>query len=89
MPIQSECHIFGIMLNAIAMDEGDIACFFFKDLGLALAPQMCPDKSQAYKKVNDSQYEKNVSFSFWTGRFQVLQGMLLPGFAQILKELTA
>ena len=29
--------------------------FFVKDLGLALAPTMCPDQSQAVKEVNNSQ----------------------------------
>ena len=39
------------------MEEGDIASFFVKDLliGLALAPKMCPDQSQAFKAVNSSQ----------------------------------
>ena len=36
------------------MEEGDIASFFVKDLGLALAPKMCPDQSQAFKEVNNS-----------------------------------
>ena len=31
------------------------ARFFVKDLGLALAPKMCPDQSQAFKEVNNSQ----------------------------------
>ena len=37
--------------------EGDIlvASFFVKDLGLALAPKMCPDQSQAFKEVNNCQ----------------------------------
>ena len=29
--------------------------FFVKNLGLALAPKMCPDQSQAFKEVNNSQ----------------------------------
>ena len=29
--------------------------FSTKDLGLALAPKICPDQSQAFKEVNDSQ----------------------------------
>ena len=37
------------------MKEGDIASFFVKDLGLALAPKMCPDLSKAFKEVNNSQ----------------------------------
>ena len=36
-------------------EEGDIASFFVKDLGLALAPKMYPDQSQAFKEVNNSQ----------------------------------
>ena len=37
------------------MIEGDVASFFVKDLGMALAPKMCPDQSQASKEVNNSQ----------------------------------
>ena len=37
------------------MEKGDIAKFFCKDLALALAPKMCPDQSQAFKEVNNSQ----------------------------------
>ena len=37
------------------MEEGDIASFFVENLGLALAPKMCPDQSQAFKEVNNSQ----------------------------------
>ena len=29
--------------------------FVFKDLGLSLAPKMCPDQSQAFKEVNNGQ----------------------------------
>ena len=36
------------------MEEGYIASFFVKDLGLALAPKMCPDQSQA-KEVSNSE----------------------------------
>ena len=39
----------------------DMAIFFVEDLGLALAPKMCPDQSQALKEVNNSQ-------AFTTGR---------------------
>ena len=51
------------------MKEGDTASFFVKDLGLALAPKMCPDQSQAFKEVNNSQAftvgrKKNVPFFF-------------------------
>ena len=36
------------------MEDGDITSFF-KDLpGLALAPKMCLDKSQAFKELNNS-----------------------------------
>ena len=38
------------------VEEGDVSSFFFgKDLELALAPKMCPDQSQAFKEVNNSQ----------------------------------
>ena len=37
------------------MEEGDKASFFVKDLGLVLAPKMCPDQSQAFKEVKNSQ----------------------------------
>ena len=37
------------------MEEGDIASFFVEDLGLALAPKRCPDQSQAFKEVNNSE----------------------------------
>ena len=37
------------------VDEDDIANFFVKDLGPALAPKMCPEQSQAFKEVNNSQ----------------------------------
>ena len=52
---QFEIHIFGIMLTAINSGRGDIASFFVRDLGLALSPKMCPDQSQAFKEVNNSQ----------------------------------
>ena len=32
-----------------------VARLFFKGLGLALASKMCPDQSQAFKEVNNSQ----------------------------------
>ena len=50
------------------MKEGDTASFFVKDLGLALAPKMCPDQSQAFKEVNDSKafpWEKKFSLHFF------------------------
>ena len=34
------------------VEESDTARFFVKDLGLAMAPKMCPDQSQAFKEVN-------------------------------------
>ena len=56
------------------------------NLGLALAPKMCPDQSQAFKEVNNSQ-------AFTVGRrkkrFQVLQCMYVQSLAQIFEELTA
>ena len=33
--------------------EGDIAIYFVKDLGLALAPKNCPASSQLFKEVNN------------------------------------
>ena len=33
------------------MEDGDITSFFVDDLGLALAPSMCPDQSQAFGEV--------------------------------------
>ena len=32
-----------------------VSIFFAEDLGLALAPKMCPDQSQAFKDVGNSQ----------------------------------
>ena len=51
------------------MEEGDIASFSIKDLGLALTSKMCPDQSQAFKEVSNSQVfdvgrSKNTSFFF-------------------------
>ena len=47
------------------MEEGHIASFFFKDLGLALASKMCPDQSQALNEVDNGQAftagRKNIS----------------------------
>ena len=37
------------------VEEGDIASFFVMDLGLALAPKMCLDQSQAFNEVNNRQ----------------------------------
>ena len=33
------------------VEEGDPAIFVVKDLGLSLAPKMCPDQSQTFKEV--------------------------------------
>ena len=44
------------------MEEGDTANSFDKDLALALAPKMCPDQSQAFIEVNNSQ-------AFTVGRY--------------------
>ena len=35
------------------VEDGEIASFFCKDLGLVLAPKLCPDQSQAFKEVNN------------------------------------
>ena len=82
------------------MEEGDVlvASFFVKDLGLALAPKMCPDQSQAFKEVSKSQAftvaEKkcriifSVDLYFLTSRLQVVQGVFVESFAQIVEELT-
>ena len=37
------------------MEEGGIASFVVKDLGQALALQMCPEQSQALQDVKNSQ----------------------------------
>ena len=42
------------------MEEGDRASFVVKDLGLALAPKICPDRSKAFKEVNNSQAFRTV-----------------------------
>ena len=43
------------------MEDGDVTSFFVDDLGLALAPNMCPDQSQAFEEVTTCQ-------AFTTGR---------------------
>ena len=43
------------MLTATNSGSGGQGQFFVKDLGLALAPKMCPEQSQAFEKVNSSQ----------------------------------
>ena len=56
---------------------------------------MCPDQSQAFEDVNNSQAftvgrkKNDPLFFFWTNRFQVLQGMFVQFSAQIFEELTA
>ena len=50
--------------------EGDMARFFVKDLGLALAPKMCPDQSQASKMLIrvrrlPQEEKKKAIFSDW------------------------
>ena len=48
----------GLMVDTPRGKLRDALCvpiFFAKDLGLALAPKMCPDQSQAFKDVNNSQ----------------------------------
>ena len=37
------------------MEEGDIARFFVQGLGLALVAKTCPNRSHAFKKVNNNQ----------------------------------
>ena len=46
------------------MEEGDIYSSFIKGLGLALAPKRCPDQSQAFKEVNNSQEEEKQMTHF-------------------------
>ena len=77
------------------MEGGDIASFFVEDLGLALAPKMCPDQPQAFKEVNSSKAFSVGSkkclflpFFFLDEPLQVLQKDV-QSFAQILDELTA
>ena len=50
-----ECHLLGIMLAAIENGRGFLASFPVNDIGLVLAPETCPDQSQAFKEVNNSQ----------------------------------
>ena len=52
------------------MEEGDIGRFF-KDLGLALAPKMCSDQSQALNEVNNGKAfstEKNKNKHFFLNK---------------------
>ena len=76
------------------MEEGDIASFLAKDLGLALAPKTCPDQSQAFKEVKYSraftvERIEKIPIFFWTSRFQVLQGIFVQSFFAQIFELTA
>ena len=74
------------------MEEGDIFGCFVKDVGLALPPKMRAYQSQALKEVKIRKAftagRENMAISFWTSRFQVLQGMFVR-FPQILEERTA
>ena len=56
------------------MEEGDIASFFVKDLGLALASKMCLDQSQTLIEVNNRE-AFNVRY--------------VQSFARKIEELTA
>ena len=84
--------MFVIMLTATNSGSGGHSQFFVKDLGLALAPKMCP--SQAFEKVNSSQAytsgrkKKDLLLS-GRSNFQVLQRIIVESFRQILEELTA
>ena len=70
----------------------NISSFFVKDLGLGLPPKLCPDQSQAFKEVNNSQAyrrkKKNVPIFFRNESFQVLQDTRLHKVAQTFEELT-
>ena len=60
------------------MEEGDLASFLVNDLGLVLAPKICPDQSQAFDEVSNSQAftvvgrKKMTVFFFWTSGLQAL-----------------
>ena len=55
--------VFGIMLTAInSSGRGDTASFFVKELGLALAPKICPDQLQAFKEINNRRFRRNIIF---------------------------
>ena len=48
--------VFGVVLTAMNRGRGWHSQFFLvKGPGLALAPKMCPDQSQAFKEVTNSQ----------------------------------
>ena len=62
------------------VEEGDIlvASVFVKDPGLALAPKMCPDQSQTFKEVNNSQavtVEETKNDPFFFSRDDPLPGV--------------
>ena len=54
---------------------------------------MCPEQSQAFKEVNNSQaFTVGLcfySFFFWTSRFHVHQGVFAQSFAHVFEKLTA
>ena len=60
--------------------------FSVKDPGLALAPKMGPDQSQAFKEGNSNHaftvgiFFYAFFFFFLTGHFQVLQSMFFTNF---------
>ena len=64
------------------VEGGDIANFVGQKLRLALPAKICPDQSQAFKEVNNSQAFTVgrilfYLFFFSTSRFQVLQRMFV------------
>ena len=76
--------VFGIMLTSINSWKGWHSQFLVvAELGLALAPKMCLDQSQALEEINNSQVctvgrEQNDQYIFfWTSRFQVFRGMFV------------
>ena len=75
------------------MEEVDIAVLFVEDLGLALAPEICPDQSQTFKEVTYwltfTVGREKISFFLCTGPLEVLQGKFVQSFAQKIEELTA
>ena len=74
------------------MEEVDLTSFFVKEPGLTLALKMCPNHSQAFEEVNNSQAftvgKTKITLFFRTSRFQVLQGTHVQSFAQVFEELT-
>ena len=49
------------------VEEGNIASFFYGDLGLALASKMCPDQSQAFQKVRHLPSEEKRMVHIFSG----------------------